>query len=94
MFRQYWEKTEGFSAVLNARVTKVTDNAVFYIDEKGDEQSVQADSVVLSVGMKSKTEEAYSFYNTSPRHYVIGDCFKVGSVQECMRQGYATARMI
>ncbi len=94
LFREKWENTNGFSYKLNAKCTKITDSGVTYVDENNTEQTVNAESVIIAVGMKGKTEEAYSFFNSAARHFVIGDCYKVGSVQECTRSGYATARMI
>jgi len=94
LFREKWENTAGFSYRLKSKCTEISDTGVIYLDEKNSRQEINAESVVIAVGMKGKTEEAYSFYNSAARHFVIGDCYKVGSVQECTRSGYATARML
>ncbi len=94
LFKEKWENTKNFNPVLEAKCTEITSNSVQYIDNTGTERRIDADSVVIAVGMRPRTDEAYSFYNTGARHFVIGDCYQVGSIQECMRAGYATARMI
>jgi NADPH-dependent 2,4-dienoyl-CoA reductase/sulfur reductase-like enzyme len=94
LLRQKWEATEGFDFRLHARVIAIRADAVIYVDENGAEYTVPAESVVISVGTKSKTEEAYSFYGSAKKFYVVGDCYEPGSVQQAMRNGYATARMI
>ena len=94
LFRQRWESTEGFSYTLNAKCTGISAEGVTYVDQNGEEHTVPADSVVIAAGMKARNAEAYSFYNSAARCFVIGDCNKVASVQQCMRSGYATARQI
>lgn len=94
LFRQRWEATEGFHYTLKATCTGITETGVTYVDEAGEAHTISAGSVVLAAGMRAKTEEAYRFYNSAARSFVIGDCNQVGSVQQCMRSGYATARQI
>ena len=94
LLRQRYEATGNFSFSLNSRVVSISAEGVTYTDQDGASHTVPADTVVIACGMKAKTEEAYSFYNSAERCFVIGDCNKVASVQQCMRSGYATARMI
>lgn len=94
LFRQRWEATDGFTFTLNAKVTDITRDGVVYTDENGASVTVPAGSVVIAAGMQARSDEAYSFYNSAQRCFVIGDCSQVGSVQQCMRSGYATARQI
>lgn len=94
LFRQRWEATEGFNFTLNARVTEITPEGVTYVDAEGESHTIPADSVVIAAGMKARSDEALSFCNSAGRSFIIGDCNKVGSVQQCMRSAYATARQI
>ena len=97
-FRSIFEKAfnnqPGFSYELNARVTKVTENGVTYIDADGNEKTIAAESVVLAAGMKSKHAEAMTFFDGNVRVHTIGDCNKVGCVQTAMRAAYALANSI
>lgn len=94
MFQEAWEALEQFNYVLNARCTEIREDAVVYIDSKGAERTIPADSVVLSVGMKAKKAEALSFYETADRFYMVGDCKKPATVQQTMRSAFSTASVI
>lgn len=89
-----WENEPGFTGIVNARVTEVTQNSVSYIDENGEEKTIPADDIVVSAGMRAKTELASSFYGTAPEFYLIGDCKAPGTVQSAMRQAFAVAHSI
>jgi 2,4-dienoyl-CoA reductase-like NADH-dependent reductase (Old Yellow Enzyme family)/thioredoxin reductase len=94
LFRDLWESTPGFSYHLRSRCTAIEDGVVRYVDGNGDQQTIDAGSVVLAVGLKSRREEALAFYGSAPRLHLIGDCETVGSIRECTRSGYAIARML
>ena len=50
--------------------------------------------MVLSVGMRSKTDEAMSFYGTGRAFWMVGDCKKPGTIQTTNRSAYVTANNI
>ncbi len=79
----------GFSSILKAKVTGITDVGVTYTDETGESKIVEADTVILSVGTRSKRDEAYAFYAPGAETTVIGDALAVKTVQGAMRTGYA-----
>ena len=89
MVRDAWEATEGFSSILKAKVTGITDAGVTYTDENGESKIVEANTVILSVGTRSKRDEAYAFYAPGAETTVIGDALAVKTVQGAMRTGYA-----
>ncbi len=94
MFQAAWERTEGFSFVLNATAKEITADHVTYTDAEGVDHEIPADSVVLSVGMRSKTDEALSFYGSAKQFFMIGDCKKPGTIQTTNRNVYGTAMNI
>ena len=65
-----------------------------YTDKDGVDHDLPAESVILSVGMRSKTDEALSFYGTNPGFYMVGDCRKPGTIQTTNRSAYVTASNI
>ncbi|MBR1781056.1 MAG: FAD-dependent oxidoreductase, partial [Oscillospiraceae bacterium] len=89
MVRDAWEATEGFSSILKATVTGITDAGVSYKDEDGVEHTIEADTVVMAVGTRSKKDEAYAFYAPGTETTVIGDAEAIKTVQGAMRSGYA-----
>lgn len=94
MFKDAWEKLPGFHSVVKATVTAVEDDRVTYLDAGGVEHAIPCDSVVISLGMRAKTDEALAFSNTADRFAIIGDCKKPATVQQAMRQAYAVAHSI
>jgi pyruvate/2-oxoglutarate dehydrogenase complex dihydrolipoamide dehydrogenase (E3) component len=91
MFVEAWESIRMLRPVTGARVTKVEGDAVVYTDEDNAEHSVSADSVVVAVGMKAKSDEALSYYGAADRFFLIGDCAKPATLHEAMRSAFAAA---
>ena len=94
MFKDAWEKLPGFHSVVKATVTAVEDDRVTYLDAEGVEHAIPCDSVVISLGMHAKTDEALAFSGTADCFAIIGDCKKPATVQQAMRQAYAVAHSI
>ena len=94
MFQEAWETTKGFSFILNATAKEITADHVTYTDKDGVDHEIPADSVVLSVGMRSKDEEALRFYGTAKQFFLVGDCKKPGTIQTTNRNVYAIAMNI
>ena len=91
MFQEAWEAIPTFHYVLNATAKEIREGEVIYTDQDGNDVTLKADTVVMSVGMRSKTDEALSFYDAAPNFYMIGDCYKPGTIQTGTRNAYATA---
>lgn len=94
LWRKYWEETEGFTGIVNAKVSRIEENGVVYVDSEGIEYFVKADSVVMATGLKPKTQEAYTFFDCARQVQVIGDCERLGAIAGAMKRGFAAARQI
>ncbi|MDD6023416.1 MAG: FAD-dependent oxidoreductase [Oscillospiraceae bacterium] len=94
MFSAAWEAIPSFHYVLNATAKEITADHVTYTDKDGVDHDIPAQSVILSVGMRSKTDEALSFYGTNPGFYMVGDCRKPGTIQTTNRSAFVTANNI
>ena len=94
MFKAYWESIEGFESRCLVTVKSIDKEGVTYADSDGTEHKLKADSVVVSVGMRAKQDEALSFYGAADRFYCIGDCTKAGTVQKAMRDAFSVASQI
>ncbi|MGI5970245.1 MAG: FAD-dependent oxidoreductase [Oscillospiraceae bacterium] len=88
------EKQENFHSVVNAHCTGIFPDKVTYVDIDGAEHTVNADTVVLAVGMAPKHEEGMKFYGTGSRLFLIGDCNRASDIQRAMRSAYGTAVII
>lgn len=94
MFSAAWEAIPTFHYVLNATAKEITEDHVTYTDKNGADHDLPAQSVILSVGMRSKTDEALRFYGTNPGFYMVGDCRRPGTIQTTNRSAYVTANNI
>ena len=91
MFEKAWEAIPDFHYVLNASAKAIFKDHVTYTDKEGNDHDLPADSVVLSVGMRPKSEEALSFYGKAREFWMVGDCKKPGTIQTVNRSAYGTA---
>lgn len=86
------ERLDEFTDVrTNARVTAIEDKVVRYIDQDGNEQTVDCDTVILAVGMRPNSEEAEKFRFVAEDYVQIGDCSKIQTVYGATHTGYWAA---
>lgn len=78
---------------LNSTVTEIKEHSVM-IKKDNEVKEIEADLIILSVGMKPKRSLAHSFYGIVPRTYMIGDCKNVNKVIEATNDGYFIASNI
>jgi 2,4-dienoyl-CoA reductase-like NADH-dependent reductase (Old Yellow Enzyme family)/thioredoxin reductase len=91
-----------FKYITEATVTAISEGKVNYKDARGNEKSVQADSVVIYAGRKPRIEEAMKFAESGKRFFVVGDCSGHGdllthfqaNVWTSVRSGFAAASEI
>ena len=72
-------------AYLSAKVREITEKGVV-VETPADQQTVPADSVILSVGYTP--DARFAAQRGQPNVYFIGDCDKVGSLKTVIRQAY------
>jgi 2,4-dienoyl-CoA reductase-like NADH-dependent reductase (Old Yellow Enzyme family)/thioredoxin reductase len=94
MFQEAWEKLPNFKYILQARCTGIGANNVTYTSTDGAEHTIEAGSVVISVGMKPRNELALKFSDAADRFYVIGDCDVPGNIQKAMRSAFSIGSML
>lgn len=95
LFRQEWEAQPNFSFVLNARCTEIDENnTVTYTAPDGAAQTLHADTVLVAAGMKGRQDEAIALSGIAQKTYLIGDCFRLGSIQTAMRSAYGIANAL
>jgi 2,4-dienoyl-CoA reductase-like NADH-dependent reductase (Old Yellow Enzyme family)/thioredoxin reductase len=84
-----------YSCVLNAIVKGISGGRVTYTDEKGQEKSIQADSVVIYSGLKPRTDEAMKFQGSAYQVLLLGDCTgKNGNIQKTIRNAFFVASQV
>lgn len=83
-------KTLGIHTELGAVCREITPNGVI-IEQNGETKLVPADTVVLAVGFRPKTDEAEKLMAASAESEYIGDCRKVAQIEQAVRAGYDAA---
>ena len=94
MMKEEWEKIGTFHSVVNATAKEITADHVTYTDKDGTDHEIPSDSVILSVGMRAKTDDALAFYDDAPAFYMIGDCKRPGTIQTTNRNAYGVCMNI
>ncbi len=82
---------ENTKMMTNVRCTAITEKGVELEDADGKPVSVEADTVLIAVGMKSKYDLSETFRDTTLNFYRIGDCVRPATVHEAVTTGYNTA---
>lgn len=77
--------------LLGTTVKEIRPDGVVTADAEGSEAFLPADHVLLSVGMRSKKDLAFSFYGITPETVMVGDCERVAQVLEATNQAYFVA---
>jgi len=94
MFEEAWEKLPNFKYILEARCKSIGANKVTYTNADGAEHTIEADSVVIAVGMKPNNDLALKFVGSADILFTIGDCSVTGNVQKAMRSAFGIASML
>ncbi len=70
----------------------ITGGKVVYTDEKGDEHSIQADSIVIWSGLKPRMDEAEKFIGSADEVLLLGDCTgRCGRIHSTIRNAFYVA---
>ncbi len=90
LMRRRWLSEPGFTGVVNATTTHVSDGLVRYTDAAG-EHEIECDSIVVSGGVDPQTQLALSFSGCARYFFNIGDSNTPGNVRSCNRMALAAA---
>ena len=67
---------------------EVTDKGVVCTDKKWGRHKIEADTVVLAVGLKARKELAEKFRGLAPEVYVIGDCVEARKIYHAFEDAW------
>ena len=94
MFREEWEKTEGFHGMCGVSVTAIEDGGIRYTDRDGTEGFLPCDSVVLATGTEPRQDDAMVVQVPGVVCHLIGDCWQAGNIQKLNRTAFATTASV
>jgi 2,4-dienoyl-CoA reductase-like NADH-dependent reductase (Old Yellow Enzyme family)/thioredoxin reductase len=90
-----YQITDNFNYILEATATGISNGKVTYRNAKGEEKSINADSVVIFAGFKPRKAEALNFAGLANQFFIIGDCSgNGGEIRKCNRMAFAAASSI
>ena len=84
---------KGIRLRAKTRAVEITEQGVRCEGPEG-EVFVPADTVVCAAGMKARTDEALTFYDTAPAFHMVGDCVTAGSILNATGTAYTAARYL
>ncbi|MFC2031791.1 FAD-dependent oxidoreductase [Chloroflexota bacterium] len=75
-------------------VMEIGDDSVIFTDKYGKISKIEADTVVLAVGLKSNGKLEETLKNKASEVYTVGDCVEPRKVINAIWEGFRTARLI
>ena len=90
-----YRKHPNFKYFLKTTVKSIAGGKVTYTDEKGAENSIQADSIVIWNGLKARTEDAANFAGSADEVLLVGDCTgEKGRINRAIRSAFFVASRV
>ncbi|MBN1625376.1 MAG: FAD-dependent oxidoreductase [Deltaproteobacteria bacterium] len=84
-----------FKYFMKTAVKDITGGKVTYTDEKGTENSVKADSIIIWSGLKPRMDEAEKFIGSADEVLLLGDCTgNGGRIYKVIRSAFFTASQV
>jgi 2-enoate reductase len=84
----------GTTIITRSRVQAITSEGILIAQNEGRENRIQADTVVLAMGMLPNTQIADQLDQKLDRVYRIGDCREPRNVMNAVWDAYEIARFI
>jgi 2-enoate reductase len=75
-------------------VLEITDNGVIIADEPDHRRTLEADTMILAVHLKSNSRLIEALKDKLPEVYAIGDCVEPRLVMDAIKEGFRIARLI
>lgn len=84
----------GVKILVGTKITEIIDRGIIIADKSGMQSTLEADTVVLALGMKSSNGLFEALNNKLPEVYAIGDCVEPRKVKDAIWEGFRIARII
>ena len=83
-----FEKLDNVRILTKTECVAINDQGAVVRGADGKEETISADSVVISIGMAPKSDEAWSLYGIGGQSIIVGDCKKAARMNEAVTDGY------
>lgn len=94
MMRKIATLGDKLTILRNTACNEITDKGILCTGKDGGSLAIEADTVILSVGMRPLIEVADALEGPSRDFRMIGDCKKPRQIAEAIREGYDAAMEI
>jgi len=90
-----YDLLRNYDYITEAMAKGISGGKVTYIDARGNEKSIQGDSIVIYSGLRPTSDEALRFFSTARQFITAGDCTdRGGNVQKAIRSAFFAASQI
>lgn len=76
------------------KVVSITDSGVYAIDENGEENYYEANTVAITLGFRENRELYEKIKNLAPQVFIVGDCNEPKRMPDATKAGYRAALQI
>lgn len=73
------------------KVEEILEDGALVVDKGLNREKINSDTVVLALGMKSRTDLVKPLERLAPEVYTIGDCMNPGKLKDAIHQGFNIA---
>lgn len=89
-----WLAKKEATMLNKVRYTEITDSGVTLISDKGDKQTIKADTILVTMPFKPNIELFKTLEGKVPEIYMIGDCVNPGLIVDAIADGSRIGRTI
>lgn len=83
-----WLEQEKVQTMVDTKCVEITDKGAVIEDADGNQNLLEADTVIIAVGTKSLAEERDKFIDTAFDVINVGDCVKASSIVHAVHTGF------
>jgi len=81
----------GVPYLTKTKLLEITDKGAVVVDEESNRYEIPADTVILSLGFKPRTDVVNEFSGLKADIHIIGDCVKPRTIKEAVHDGFNVA---
>jgi 2-enoate reductase len=81
-------KNKGVTLYVDRRLQEITEKGVVVTNNNGERSFINADTVVLALGLKPKRELYEGLDGKGLEIYAVGDCAQAGKIAEAIHSGF------
>jgi 2-enoate reductase len=89
-----WLAKKGVTMLNKVRYAEITDSGLTLISDKGEKQTIKADTILVTMPFKPNIELFKTLEGKVPEIYMIGDCKDPGLIVDAIADGSRIGRTI